>query len=228
MGNRMSSCAGRASASSVGQGWQRRLTAWMERPLAWSSVRSLLRSSAAVLVAALVLPGTVLAVEDAARLVPSADGQWVQDRASGLIWARCVEGMSWDGRTCRGTAKLATHAEALALARTRSTAAGRLWRVPRVSELRQLSEGLALSREPADRLFPAAPAGWYWTSTAQVDSEVANPYNYRNIERGNAGLPQNRLDALHGWVAQPATGESLGGVSKRERLPVRLVRSATD
>lgn len=181
-----------------------------------------------VWLAGLLLAGGAQAVEDAARLAVADAGQQVLDRSSGLQWARCVEGMQWDGRGCRGAARLATHAEALALARERSKAEGRLWRVPRVSEWRQLSEHLAVSREPADRLFPAAPAGWYWSSTAQVDSETANPYNYRNIQRGNSGLTQNRLDMLHGWAAQPATGESRGDVPKREKLPVRLVRSAGD
>ena len=35
-------------------------------------------------------------------LVVSADGTYVTDERLKLIWARCVEGMAWDGKTCTG------------------------------------------------------------------------------------------------------------------------------
>ena len=183
-------------------------------------------ASLKILALGLLLAGAAGATEDAARLKPSADGALVLDAASGLAWSRCVEGMSWDGRQCHGEAARLTHAQALASARARSQAEGRLWRVPRVMELRQLAGHLAQSHEPAARLFPAAPTGWYWTSSVRLETESVNPYAYRNVERGATGGPQMLIDPMRGWVAQPDSGESRGDVSKREKLPVRLVRAA--
>ncbi len=186
------------------------------------------RTSLVSLVLGLLLAGTAGAADEASRLKPSADGALVLDAASGLAWSRCAEGMSWDGHQCRGEAQRVSHAQALALARARSQADGRLWRVPRVLELRQLAEHLAQSREPAARLFPAAPTGWYWTSSVRLETESLNPYAYRNVERGATGGPQTLIDPMRGWVAQPDTGESRGDMPKREKLPVRLVRAASE
>ncbi|MFT7724795.1 MAG: DUF1566 domain-containing protein [Roseateles sp.] len=159
----------------------------------------------------------------APALAPSADGQELLDAASGHAWARCVEGMQWDGRGCLGRPALFTHAEALAMARARSQAQGRTWRVPRVQELRQFGERLARAPQPA-ALAPAAPAGWYWTSTVRIDSEAVNPYAYGNVQRGSTGARSDRLVLQTGWAVDPRSGEARGDLPRRERLPLRLLR----
>lgn len=160
----------------------------------------------------------------APALAPSADGQELVDSASQQAWARCVEGMHWDGRGCQGRPALFTHAEALAMARARSEAEGRTWRVPRVPELKRLGDRLNHAAQPA-LLAPAAPAGWYWTSSARIDSETVNPYAYRNVQRGVTGTEADRLRVQAGWAVDPRSGEARGDMPKRERLPLRLVRN---
>jgi len=176
----------------------------------------------AALALALTTP-EALAVEDATKIVPSADGRELMDAGAGLAWSRCVEGMRWDGRRCTGEARLATHAEALALARTRSEAEGQPWRVPRVQELKRLPERLG-SAQQAAAWMPDAPRGWHWTSTVRIESEAVNAYSYRNVQRGTTERQIDRLATQTGWaVEQP--GGAVRDMPKREKLPVRLVHA---
>lgn len=172
--------------------------------------------------AAVLLTLPALAAEPG--LVASADGQELLDAAAGHAWPRCAEGMRWDGRGCTGEPTLFTHAQALAQARSRSQAEGQAWRVPRVPELKHFGGRLAHAPRP-DALTPSAPQGWYWTSTARIDSETVNPYAYRNVQRGVTETQTNRLVVQHGWAVDPRSGEARGDMPKRERLPLRLVRS---
>lgn len=159
---------------------------------------------------------------------PAEDGRTVVDHHNGQIWMRCVEGMNWDGQTCRGQAVLATHKEALALAAARRKADGLDWRLPRVTELRRLVSETNRPRGLYARLFPAAPVDWYWAGTTNVEGAQAsvNQYNYANISRGIDNTQVNRLGFLHGWVVDMSSGEARGDMPKRtSHLPVRLVRS---
>jgi hypothetical protein len=157
----------------------------------------------------------------------SPDGSEVIDVRAGQAWARCVEGMKWTGKTCEGEPTLLTHKEALTLVSARRKADGRDWRLPRVTDLRHLVSETATPRGQYARLFPAAPADWYWASTANVDtaSKEVNPYNYGNVMSARNGSANvNRMAFLHGWAVNMDTGEADGEVSRRSKLPVRLVR----
>lgn len=183
----------------------------------------------AVVLALLIFAGPTPAAEPAPAtpgLVPGAEGAELLDTASGQAWSRCVEGMRWDGRSCQGQPALFTHAEALAMARSRSQADGRSWRVPRVQELKHFGDRLAHAAASAT-LAPSAPAGWYWTSTVRIESESVNPYAYRNVQRGVTETQSSRLVVQVGWAVDPRSGEVRGDMPKRERLPLRLVRSLT-
>lgn len=182
-----------------------------------------MRKSFAAMVLALA-SGGVGAAEPPAGLTVSPDGQELLDAAGGHAWSRCVEGMRWDGRACQGEPALFTLAEALAMARARSETSGKGWRVPRVPEIKGFGERLAHASQPAT-LAPAAPAGWYWTSTVRIDSEAVNPYAYRNVQRGATESHADRLVPQVGWAVDPRTGEARGDMPRRERLPLRLVRS---
>lgn len=160
---------------------------------------------------------------EAARLVPSADGSELVDAAAGLAWSRCVAGMNWDGRRCAGEPLLATHAQALAFARAHAQAEGLAWRLPRVPELKHFLERLPQGKEAA-LLASAGPAGWYWTGSTRIDSEATNPYTYRNVERGSVKGQIDRLDVQTGWAVQQPGGGVRGGVARREKLALRLVR----
>jgi hypothetical protein len=167
-------------------------------------------------------PQVVLA-DEAARLVPSADGRELIDSAAGLAWSRCVQGMSWDGRRCVGEPVLATHAQALAFARTHAEADGRPWRLPRVVEFRHFLERLQHGKDAA-LLASLGPTGWYWTGTTRIESEAVNQYSYRNIERGAAPGQVDRLVLQTGWAVEQPGGNARGDVARREKLAVRLVR----
>jgi hypothetical protein len=186
-------------------------------------MRRLLALPLFLLLAAAGLPAA--AADEVPRLAPSADGRELIDSTAGLAWSRCVEGMSWDGRRCAGSPRLMTHSEALAQARTRAQAEGQAWRVPRVTELRRLFERVAHANTSAQSLAPAAPAGWYWTSTTRIESERVNAYSYRNVERGAAQSQVDRLVVQSGWAVEQPGAEVRGDMGKREKLAVRLVRT---
>ena len=101
------------------------------------------------------------------RYTPSADGQEIADRKSGLTWRRCAEGMSWKGKTCTGQAVFLSHAEAMARGKANATP-DQAWRLPTMKELsgvvavREAEEGRA-AIDPA--VFPATPPARFWTST---------------------------------------------------------------
>jgi hypothetical protein len=169
---------------------------------------------------------TVSAV--AATLRPSADGTAIVDRRSKLAWARCVEGMVWNGKTCAGQRKLFDRAEANAIAQARAKAEEVRWRLPRANELRRLVDKKANPPGIPPQLFPAAPAGLHWTSTANIKNFSNNQYNYTNMTQGNAGVTGSRLAALDGWAVDMDTGIASGDIPRSTKLPVRLVRMATE
>lgn len=162
---------------------------------------------------------------DTMALTPTADGSGVLDPRARTVWARCVEGMQWNGRTCTGRALLLTRAEATARAKARSTADGHSWRLPRSLELRRLVDKQAKPPGVDATLFPAAPGGMQWSGTANVRHLSVNPYNYDNVASGRT-TGGSRLAALAGWAVDMDTGEAFGDVSRASKLPVRLVRGA--
>jgi hypothetical protein len=155
----------------------------------------------------------------ATPLQASPDGQVLIDEAAGIAWARCVEGMKWDGRHCTGTPQHLTHAQALNAAAQRRQAEGLDWRLPRAAELKRLPKAA-----PGNALLADAPTELHWSSTTTIDTSAFNPYDYGNIQRGVNMHNANRATFLHGWAVNPATGEAHGDVPKRTRLAVRLVR----
>jgi hypothetical protein len=164
---------------------------------------------------------------DAPALVTADHGAQVLDPYTGLAWARCVEGMHWNGKTCAGQPVRVSHGQALALAAVRKDLDRFAWRLPRVAELERLvhRSGSPPGLDPA--LFPAAPAESHWAMTASIDTSMArvNPYNYANVQRGRTDENSTQLSFLHGWAVNLATGEARGDVLKRTELPVRLVWS---
>ncbi|WP_020648032.1 DUF1566 domain-containing protein [Solimonas variicoloris] len=132
----------------------------------------------------------------------SGDGKEVTDLATGLIWRRCLAGMSWDAdqNTCTGTASTMTYGGALAYA----AAEGGGWRLPNIKELLTLVE-LACER-PAINLtaFPGTPM--YPTASYALSSSQHADSN------GDA------------WRVDFNAGVD-SGTTKTARNPVRLVRA---
>lgn len=93
------------------------------------------------------------------RFVTSPDGQYVRDLATGLDWRRCIEGLSFNGTTCAGTAVRLTWPEALARARSQSG-----WRMPNIKELASLLDH-AGGREIDAQAFPGPQGTAQWSAS---------------------------------------------------------------
>ena len=136
-------------------------------------------SFVALLLAAAALPMAQAAeppaAPDDAAFAPTQDGTAVLDARAHTLWARCVEGMHWNGKTCAGTPLLLTRAEASARAKARGAAEGVLWRLPRTLELRRLVDKQANPPGVDAKLFPAAPGGLHWSGTATVRQATDRP-----------------------------------------------------
>lgn len=95
----------------------------------------------------------------------SADGQEATDLATGLVWRRCPEGMSWSGSACVGTALSFTHEGALARAANQATMSARAWRLPNVKELNSITNP---TNDPSGFSSTTAPFD-FWSSTPFVE-----------------------------------------------------------
>ncbi|MFP8777859.1 DUF1566 domain-containing protein [Hydrogenophaga sp. RWCD_12] len=90
----------------------------------------------------------------------------VIDRKTGVIWRRCLEGQSWNGSACTGTAASFSHAGALDRARGRSG-----WILPAIRELASLANRVQYDPAlDAATLFPGATGVNAWSSTPYVTS----------------------------------------------------------
>lgn len=170
--------------------------------------------------------GATVATAPMPALTASADGTLVLDTRARLAWARCVEGMRWNGRTCAGRPRLLTLAEARTLVRQYSQATGVRWRLPRVNELRRLVVRKGDTTSVDMTLFPNTPTGWHWTGTASVNTAPVNPYAYDNVMRGGRGA--DLLGVRRGWAVDTSSGTGRGDVDSATPLIVRLVRPAPD
>jgi hypothetical protein len=155
----------------------------------------------------------------------SDDGAYVLDVRAQVAWPRCVEGMQWNGKTCVGTPLLLDHGEAMARVRDLERLRGLRFRVPRVAELQGLVRKAAGPPGLDPHLFPASPSGWYWSATSSVSTARVNQYAYGNIVQGLNEQNANHIKFLHGWAVNASTGEAHDDVTKRTKLPVRLVLS---
>ena len=93
------------------------------------------------------------------------DDGTVTHLATGLMWARCPFGQTWDAGACAGERQLKPWAEALKAAADSTLAAHDDWRVPNVKELLSIVEERCWNPTLNSDLFPGNPALIYWTST---------------------------------------------------------------
>lgn len=155
----------------------------------------------------------------------TAQGAVVLDGSARLVWARCVVGMEWNGKTCTGRPDRLDHGQALALASARAHAEALPWRLPRVNELRHLVDRAVSPPGPDPALFPAAPRDWHWAANVNANPRTVNPYNYGNVMQGRTSESAGRSEFTLGWAVHQGTGEARGDASKSSALPVRLVRT---
>lgn len=99
------------------------------------------------------------------RFTLSDDGQEVTDRHTGLVWRRCVEGMTFDGHDCVGKPLSLTWVDTLAHARKQARQTGVDWRLPNVKELASL-----LDHERHmyidTKIFPGGQKSYLWSSSS--------------------------------------------------------------
>lgn len=122
----------------------------------------------------------------AARFQVSPDGQEVADTQTHLVWRRCVEGMTFDGTTCKGKPKKYKFGDA----KKAAAAAGAGWRVPTKDELMTLIAKTKNGARIDLAAFPATPATLTWGSRPGFDDDlnawIVNFSNGRVV--GNSGL----------------------------------------
>lgn len=154
----------------------------------------------------------------------TADGGYIVHLRAGVAWPRCVEGMRWTGRACEGQPLRLDHAAALALAQSRAKTDGVAWRLPHMKELQGLARQGAKPADAMGAWLPNNPPGWCWSATANVDTRSVNEYNYGNMARGVTAENMARVQFMHAWAVDTATGEARKDALKRSPLLVRLVR----
>lgn len=133
-----------------------------------------------------------------ARFVASADGQEVLDTKTNLVWRRCTEGLSWDGKSCKGKVARFKFGEAKQRAEAAKPVDGKAWRVPAKDELATLViKGKGKPMIDAEA-FPNTPNALHWAKRPGYD------------------------DNLNGWMIDFGTGKGFGGTGAKEAL--RLVR----
>ena len=102
--------------------------------------------------------------QGADRFSYSKDGSEVTDNATGLVWRRCVEGMTWSGSSCTGSATENTHEAALQPAQAQTGG----WRLPNIKELASIVDRSRKSPAIDPAAFPTTPPGFFWTSSPYV------------------------------------------------------------
>lgn len=88
----------------------------------------------------------------------------VTDRATGLIWKQCTEGLSGTG--CQiGNLETFTWQAALKQAADAVFAGSSLWRLPNKKELASLVELRCYQPAINSRFFPNTPSSFFWSSS---------------------------------------------------------------
>ena len=119
----------------------------------------------------------------AQRYSYSADGSEATDSQTGLIWRRCIEGLTWNGTTCAGDRLLFNQLEAQE--RAKAKAGG--WRLPSVKELSSIVDRSRISPAIDVVAFPGTPTSFSQTRTSTPNvTNVGSPM-YIDFDDGFVG-----------------------------------------
>lgn len=88
----------------------------------------------------------------------------VTDQSTGLMWARCPEGLSGTG-CADGTAATFTWEAALIRARDSGLAGYTDWRLPNIKELSSIVEERCINPAINLAVFPKTPASYFWSAS---------------------------------------------------------------
>jgi len=156
----------------------------------------IVKISLSLLTAALLATSTTLAlaqtcnpniplIKPDSRYTYNAAGDEVTDTVTGLIWKRCVEGMSWDvaTSTCTGTASTLKWEDALAQAALVAQATGVAWRMPNIKEIKSLVETACKDMAINQAAFPATPEYAWSASPFAASTDFAwNVFFYNGLD----------------------------------------------
>ena len=106
--------------------------------------------------------GIIPVAESAPHYSISKDGSEVTDKKSGLVWRRCTEGMSWNGKTCTGNPTLFTYQGTVEYATAQSAETGLNWRLPLMDELFTIVDKKYSHPTINSKIFPATPSTLFW------------------------------------------------------------------
>lgn len=110
------------------------------------------------------LPAILASNAQAGTLQPNADGTAL-DTATGLVWKRCMEGQTWDGTTCTGTAAKYNFDAANALTGKVTFAGQSDWRMPNIRELLTIVDDTVYNTTLDKTVFPNALASDVWSGS---------------------------------------------------------------
>lgn len=114
--------------------------------------------------AIITLMGMGTQTRAANTLQPNANGT-VYDTSTSLMWKRCMEGQTWDGITCVGTANPYAFDQATALNGNTTFAGYHDWRLPNIRELLTLVDYSVLNPALNSVAFPNAPVSSVWSDS---------------------------------------------------------------
>jgi Protein of unknown function (DUF1566) len=107
-------------------------------------------------------------------------GSEVRDKVTGLIWQRCLFGMSWNGSTCFGNLSPRDWIQAIEVARLATPTSANPttpWRLPERDELASLTEKACHNPAINAKWFPRVPSafpGYFaWSASQYAGSNFA-------------------------------------------------------
>ena len=97
---------------------------------------------------------------------------YVIDSTTGLAWARCVVGQTWDATNemCTGEALRLTWQQALQTATAYSVGNFDDWRVPNIKELASIVERACVAPAANVEIFANTPDERFWSSTPNTSA----------------------------------------------------------
>lgn len=115
---------------------------------------------------------------------------YLVDTVSGLEWAKCVVGQSWNVTTqsCEGEPLSLTWQEALQQATTFRLNNHTDWRLPNLKELASIVEHKCVTPAINISMFPASPSHSFWTSTPNTASDLT-------MEAWSIAFDNGRIDS---------------------------------
>lgn len=110
------------------------------------------------------------------RYIISTDGT-VTDLDTGLMWARCIVGQSWDNEelSCSGEQKRHTWENALESGVDNTYGGHSNWRLPNINELKTIFDITKTAPALNTVAFPAIPTGstsYFWSTTPDLAQSV--------------------------------------------------------